>query len=136
MAQLEPYIFFDGNCAEAMRAYERLLGGKLEMHRAGDAPGGSAPGSEDRIMHARLELGERSLMASDWLAPMPYEGMKGFHLSLHYPTVEEGKRTFDALAEGGQVTMPFEKTFWAAGFGMLVDRFGAPWMVNVEGPRE
>jgi PhnB protein len=73
-------------------------------------------------------------MASDWMAPEPYEAKRGFSLSLGYPTVAEGRRIFGALAEGGRVTMPFDKTFWAEGFGMLVDRFGTPWMVNVSAP--
>ena len=138
MSKVAPYLFFDGNCAEAMRFYERTLGGKLEtMFKAGEGPPGSAPpGTENRIMHAHLSLGDSHLMASDWMSPEPYERMQGFHVSLHCSSVEEGRRSFEALAEGGKVHMPFEKTFWAEGFGMLADRFGTPWMVNVDAPRE
>ena len=133
MSQLDSYLFFNGTCAEAMRFYERTLGGKLEMmmtHAQSPVAVESPPGSADRILHARLVIDGRALMASDSMAGQPYEGMKGFSLSLIYPTVAEAKKTFDALAEGGKVTMPFAKTFWAEAFGMLVDRFGTPWMVN------
>jgi PhnB protein len=126
------YLFFDGNCAEAMRFYERALGGKLEAlmtHAQSPVAAQTPPGSANRIMHASLNLGDHRLMASDAM-PGHYEGMKGFSLSLSYPTAAEAKRVFDALAEGGKVTMPLDKTFWAEAFGMLVDRFGTPWMVN------
>ena len=133
MAQLDTYLFFDGTCAEAMRFYERTLGGKIEMMlthgqspMAAQAPSGSA----DRIMHARLAFGGRSLMASDRMAGQPAEGMHGFSLSLVYPTVVEAGRIFAALGDGGRVTMPMQKTFWVEAFGMLVDRFGVAWMVN------
>jgi len=132
MPTLDAYLFFNGNCAEAMRFYERSLGGKLEMMTHAQSPiaGQTPPGSADRIMHARLALDDRSLMASDSMAGQTYGGMKGFSLSLIYPTTAEAKRIFDALAEGGQVTMPLQKTFWAEAFGMLTDRFGTPWMIN------
>lgn len=131
MLQLDTYIFFDGTCAEAMRFYERTLGGELMLMKNSESPPGQAPcGDPDRIMHARLALDGRTLMASDWASDGSYEGMKGFSLSVAYPTVEEAKRVFDKLADGGKVTMPFGKTFWAEGFGMLVDRFGTHWMVN------
>ena len=133
MLQLDAYLFFDGNCADAMRFYERTLGGKLDLMTHGESPMAvqTPPGSANRIMHARLELdGGRLLMASDAMVGHPYEGMKGFSLSLIYPKVAEAERMFAALAEGGHVIMPIAKTFWAESFGMLVDRFGTPWMVN------
>ena len=132
MLQLDTYLFFDGNCADAMRFYERTLGGKLQLMTHGQSPmaAQTPPGSANRIMHARLELDGRLLMASDSMVGQPTQGMKGFSLSLIYPTVAEAQRMFAALAEGGQVTMPIAKTFWAEAFGMLVDRFGTPWMVN------
>jgi len=135
MAQLNAYLTFDGNCADAMRFYERTLGGKLDLMTMGDSPmaAQTPPGSADRIMHARLAFDGGTLMASDAMAGDHYGGMKGFSLSLNYPKGgDEAKRVFDALAEGGKVTMPLDKTFWAEAFGMLVDRFGTPWMVNVE----
>jgi PhnB protein len=133
MPQLDAYLIFDGTCAEAMRFYERTLGGKLEMMMTqGESPIAAhcPPGSADRILHARLVVDGRALMASDSMGDKPQEAMKGFSLSLTYATVPEAQRMFDALAAGGQVQMPFQKTFWADGFGMLVDRFGTPWMVG------
>jgi PhnB protein len=133
MPTIDAYLTFDGNCAEAMRFYERTLGAKIEMMMShGDSPmaAQTPPGSADRIMHARLNLDGRWLMASDAMVGRPYEGMKGFSLSLIYPTVAEAQRVFDLLAKDGQVNMPLQKTFWAEGFGALTDRFGTPWMVN------
>ncbi len=130
---LDAYLTFDGTCAEAMRFYEQTLGGKLEMMMpVGQSPlAGQMPaGSGNRIMHATLIVGDRRLMASDSMIGHPYQGMHGFSLSLAYATVEEGQKVFDALAAGGEVRMPLQKTFWADGFGMLTDRFGTPWMVN------
>jgi PhnB protein len=132
MLQLDTYIFFDGTCAEAMRFYERTLGGELMLMKNAESPAAAQtdPRDADRIMHARLALDGRTLMASDWPSDGSYEGMKGFSLSLAYPTVEEAKRVFDKLSDGGKVTMPLAKTFWAEAFGMCVDRFGTHWMVN------
>jgi PhnB protein len=132
MHQLNTYLFFDGNCADAMRFYERTLGGKLSLMTHAESPmaAETPPGSANRILHARLDFDGGMLMASDSMVGQPYEGMKGFSLSLIYPTEAEGRRMFDALAQGGHVIMPMQKTFWSEGFGMLVDRFGTPWMVN------
>ena len=133
MPQLDAYLTFDGNCADAMRFYERTLGGKLEMMMTvGESPMASQTptAGADRIMHARLALDGRILMASDAMVGQPYGAMKGFSQSLNFPTADAAKPVFDALAEGGRVTMPLQKTFWAEAFGMLVDRFGTPWMVN------
>jgi len=132
MPQLDCYLFFDGNCAEAMRFYQRTLGGELTMMTNAESPAAAhtPPADANRIMHARLAFDGRTLMASDWMTGRPYEGKKGFSLAVAYPTVAEAKRVFEALAQGGQITMPFDKTFWAEGFGMLVDRFGTHWMVN------
>jgi PhnB protein len=133
MNQLDPYLFFDGTCAEAMRFYERTLGGKLQMMlKNSEAPEGAGcpGGSADRILHAAVMLDGRVLMASDWMSEERYPGMGGFSLSLNYPTAQEARKIFDTLAEGGAVRMPLEKTFWIEAFGMLVDRFGTPWMVG------
>ncbi|AEG93843.1 VOC family protein [Ramlibacter tataouinensis] len=134
MPQLDSYLFFNGNCADAMRFYERTLGAQLEtMMTFGQSPD-PMPGTNERnkhlIMHASLLLDGRRLMASDLPPGMPHQPMAGFSVSLNYATAPEARKTFDALAEGGQVTMPFGKTFWADGFGMLTDRFGTPWMVG------
>jgi len=136
MSGPDPYLFFNGNCAEAMRFYERTLGGKIEMMMThGQAPGAEKmQGDPNRILHARLSLDGRIFMASDAMEGHPYEGMHGFSLSLTYATVAEGKKIFSALSEGGQVRMPFDKTFWVEAFGMCVDRFGTPWMINAGKP--
>ena len=132
MQRLNAYLVFDGNCAEAMRFYQRTLGGKLDLMTHADSPiaAQTPPGSANRIMHARLSLDDATLMASDSMPGNPDRGMTGFSLALVYPTHAEAKRVFDALAEGGKVTMPLQKTFWAEAFGMFVDRFGTPWMIN------
>jgi PhnB protein len=134
MPAINAYLFFDGTCAEAMRLYEGTLGGKIEMmmtHAQAPMPTPAPPGSAERIMHARLVIGDGGvLMASDAMPGQPYAGMHGFSLSLIYPTVGEARRIFDALAIGGKVLMPFAKTFWVEAFGMLVDRYGTPWMIN------
>jgi PhnB protein len=107
MSQLEPYLFFNGNCAEAMRFYEKALGGKLEMMmKASEAPPEAgepckdADADADAILHACVTVDGRRLMASDWMSPEPYPGINGVSISLVYPTVDEAKRKFDALAEG------------------------------------
>jgi PhnB protein len=133
MDQMETYLFFDGNCAEAMRYYERTLGGKLEAmmtHAESPDATNSPPGNADRILHASLLIDGRRLMASDAMAGQPYDGMKGFSLSLVYPTADAAKRIFDELSRNGRVNMPMQKTFFVESFGMLVDRFGTPWMVS------
>lgn len=134
MTKLETYLFFDGTCDEAMHFYERAFGGTLRVVKASDAPGADQlpPGAGDRILHARLEAGGVVIMASDWMESSPYPRMSGFSASLTVDTAAEGKKLFDKLAEGGKVTAPFDKTFFSDGFGMLVDRFGTPWMVNSE----
>lgn len=131
MSQLEIYLFFNGQCAEAIRFYEGALGGTARIVRVRDTPDAAnfPPEAQDRLMHARLEAGGVSLMASDWMAPEAYPGMHGFSNCLTAPTTAEAKSLFDKLADGGTVTMPFAKTFYSDGFGMIVDRFGAPWMV-------
>ena len=132
--QFQPYLTFDGNCAEAMKFYERVIGGKLTaLMKIADAPEQCAqlpPGSEDRIMHACLVFQGSILMASDSMRGEPYEGMKNFGVALVYPTPDEAKPVFDALAEGGEVTMPLSPTFWADAFGAVTDRFGTPWLIN------
>lgn len=132
-SRLHAYLAFDGNCAEAMRFYERVLNGKLvalltnaQTPYAEHVP----PGNEDRVMHAYLVCDGFELMAGDSLAADSYPGMKGFSLALSYPAVADAERVFQALSEGGKVLMPLEDAFWAERFGMVVDQFGTPWMVN------
>ena len=133
--QVNPYLNFNGQCAEAFRFYERVLGGKIAiMMTHGESQiAGEVPAEwRDRILHARLAVGDQVLMASD-SPPEMYQKPQGLYVSLHVEQSADAERIFQALAENGTVTMPFEKTFWAAGgFGMLVDRFGTPWMINCE----
>ena len=133
MPDLSPYLYFNGTCADAMRFYERILGGKLELltHAQALPPDQVPPDSAERIMHSRLALPDGGvIMASDTRAGDPDPGFHGCSISLIYPAADEGRRIFDALSEGGKVTMPFDKTFWSEGFGMCNDKFGVPWMVN------
>ena len=133
MPDFNCYLTFDGTCAAAMRFYERVLGGKITlMMTNGESPMAAQipPGNADRIMHVRLAFDGGVLMASDSMAGQPYAGMQGFSLALAYTNTADAKHVFDALVEGGKVTMPLQKTFWAEAFGMLVDRFGTPWMIN------
>ncbi|MGH8781671.1 VOC family protein [Paraburkholderia sp.] len=129
----DPYLMFDGTCAEAMRFYERTLGGRMKAmmtHAESPLADQMPPENAQRILHAALEFDGRLLMASDTMVGHPYEGMKGFMLALNIPTVDEAHRIFNTLAEGGTVNMPMQKTFWAESFGMAIDRFGTPWAIN------
>jgi PhnB protein len=134
--QLNPYLMFDGRCEAAFRFYEQALGGKIvAMMTFGDSPMAEQTPAELRgqIMHARLVVGDTVLMGSD--APGErYEKMQGFSVALGIDEPERAERVFNALAAGGTVTMPIQETFWAHRFGMLVDRFGTPWMINCEKP--
>ena len=134
--ELSPYLIFNGQCAEAFRFYERVLGGRIVMmQKHGETPAKDhvPPDWHDKVIHVRLEVGAQAIMGSD--APQEhYSRPQGLYVSISVPSRGEGQRIFDELAAGGQVTMPFEKTFWSSGFGMLTDRFGTPWMVNCEEP--
>lgn len=137
MAHLDAYLFFDGTCAEAMRFYERVFQGKLELlltYAESPAANDVAPDRAQRIMHARLVIDGRALLASDAVSEDPFEGIRGFALSMNYDSVDEAQRVFSELSDGGTVQMPLQRTFWAEAFGMLVDRYGTPWMVNVNAP--
>lgn len=133
---MQPYLTFDGNAAEALAFYASCLGGDIiASHTFGQIPAGEQPlppGSDQRLMHGHLVADGLHLMASDILPGMPFDGHKGFSLSVQRQSVAEGEQVFQALGAGGTVTMPFAPTFWAKGFGMLTDKFGVPWMVNVE----
>jgi len=136
MTQAIAYLGFDGNCADAMRFYEKALGGKLEVLMSGaESPMADQMPKEfaHRILHARLALpGGGLLYAGDAPANVPYEGIKGVSITVDYASVDEAQKVFDTLASGGQVTMPMQTTFWAKRFGMLIDKFGTPWIVNGE----
>jgi PhnB protein len=130
-----PYLAFDGNCADAMRYYAKVLDGKLDLMSFGQSPMAEQTPKEqrNRIMHARLELdGNGYLYAGDCPPGMPYQGIHGVSIALSYDSVAQAQGVFNALADGGKVGMPFGPTFWAKGFGMVTDKFGCPWLVNGE----
>lgn len=140
---LTPYLSFDGKTREAFAFYETALAGKIEAMMAyKDMPapptpaegcGDGMPPSGDGIMHASLLLpGGDRLFAGDTPPGMPFEGCKGVMMALQYDTVDEANRVFDALSQGGQVTMPMAPAFWAKTFGMLTDRYGISWAINGE----
>lgn len=130
------YLAFNGNCAEAMRFYESALDGKLELLMSGaDSPMAAQIPKEvaQRILHARLALqGGGYLYAGDTPIQMPYQGIHGVSIALNYDTTAEAQKVFEKLSPGGKVTMPMAPSFWARSFGMLIDRFGTPWLVNGE----
>jgi PhnB protein len=133
-----PYLTFDGTCEEAFKFYEKTLGGKIvAMMPFGDTPARdhAPPAYRNKIMHARLDLGDHSLMGSDTLPDDPHKGIKGISIALQVATPNDAERIFKALSAKGTVQMPLAETFWATRFGMCVDQFGVPWMVNCEKPR-
>jgi PhnB protein len=135
MPQPIPYLAFDGNCADAMRFYAKALEGKLDMLTFGQSPMSEQTPKDalNRIMHARLTLeGNGSLYAGDCPPGMPYQGIHGVSITLNYDAIARAERVFNALADGGKVTMAFGPTFWAKRFGMVTDKFGCPWIVNGE----
>ena len=136
MTQAIAYLVFDGTCAEAMRFYERALGGTIDVMMSGaDSPIAAQMPKEfaHRILHARLVLpGGGMLYGGDSPAHIPYEGIKGVSITVDFATVAEAEKAFAALAQGGQVTMPMQSAFWAKRWGMVTDRFGTPWNVNGE----
>jgi len=134
--QLHPYLLFNGRCEEAFRFYAECLSGRIEAmipHAGSPAEQHVPPEWRSKILHARLSVGEQVLMASD-APPGRFEKPQGFSVSINVTDPAEAERIFRALAENGTITMPMEQTFWAARFGMCVDRFGIPWMVNCEQP--
>ncbi|HEX3251362.1 MAG TPA: VOC family protein [Pyrinomonadaceae bacterium] len=131
---LNPYLLFNGNCAEAFKFYEQTLGGKIEAlmtFNGSPAAEHAPPEWGDKILHASMTIGDQRVMASD-APPGQYKQPQGISVSIGLNDRDKGERIFNALAEGGTTTMPFAKTFWASGFGMCTDRFGIPWMVNCE----
>jgi len=132
--QMNPYLSYSGNCEAAFKRYAEVLGGKIiAMITYADTPmAGDMPAEfKKKIVHARLDLGAQILMGAD-SPPGHFEASKGYSLSLSFDKVADVERVFKALSEGGQVRMPLEKTFFAASFGMLTDKFGIPWMVICE----
>lgn len=132
---IQPYLNFNGQCDEAFGLYQQALGGTVvDRHTFGSSPmAGQFPDWGDKVMHIAMRVGEQMLLGSD--APAPhYSQPQGMRVCLDFQDVVEGERVFKALSEGGQITMPFQETFWAKRFAMFSDRFGTPWMINVRKP--
>jgi PhnB protein len=143
--RLNPYLMFNGQCEAAFKFYQQCLGGTIQtMLKFTDAPqsedqagcGPIPPEFGDRIMHASLLFDGQMLMGSDTMPQFPYEGIKGCAVSLNVDSIAEAERIFVALSDNGTVQVPLGPTFWAARFGMCVDRFGVPWMINCEADKE
>ncbi len=134
--QINPYLTFNGNCEAAFNYYKEYLGGQIqEFHRYGNSPMAEQMPVEhhNRVMHVSMSFSNgQILMASDSMPGEPFEGIKGISLSLNVSSVAEAEKLFNVLAVNGTVTMPLDKTFWAERFGMLIDQFGTPWMVNFD----
>jgi PhnB protein len=134
--RIEPYLFFNGRCEEAVEFYKKALGAEVVMlmrfkeSPEPPPPGTIPPGSENKIMHVSLRVGETTVMASDGRCTGQSD-FHGFSLSITAADEADADRKFAALADGGQVQMPLAKTFWSPRFGMVADRFGVGWMVSV-----
>ena len=133
-----PYLFFGGNCREAFTRYREVFGGELTLLTMKDVPGEDQPPPEtaDMIIHAALAIGEDLLMASDDPTTDSFGPVQGIMVSYDAADVDDAKRVFEALAEGGTVTQALEPTFFSAAFGMCVDRFGTPWMIVAPDPNQ
>jgi PhnB protein len=132
--KVNPYLTFNGQCEAAFKFYEQVLGGKVTFSMTwAEMPGADQypPEAQKLIMHTTLSVGDETIMGAD-APPDRYHEPKGINVSLHMKNIAEGERIFKALSENGNVTMPFQQTFWSPGFGMCVDQFGIPWMVNCE----
>ena len=131
--QVQPYLFFEGRCEEALAFYRGALGAEVTMlmrFKESPDPGMVAPGTEDKVMHASFRIGDTTVLASDGRC-QGAPSFQGFALSLTVPNEAEAERLFGALGDGGQVQMPMTKTFFSPRFGMVADRFGVSWMVYV-----
>ena len=130
--KINPYLSFDGRCREAFEFYAKTLGGRIAFIQTyGESPMASTmPGdTHGRIMHVTLEVGNQVLQGAD-APPTQFTKAAGFAVALHFDYAADGERVFGAFAQNGTVKMPFQPTFWAKGFGMLIDQFGTPWTVN------
>jgi PhnB protein len=133
---LHPYLSFKGDCEAAFACYEQCLGAQRgSMFRYGGSPmAADVPADwSDKVMHASVTIGNQVVMGGD-VTPDRYEAPKGFSLSLQITGTAEAERIFQELSKDGRIVMPLEQTFWAARFGMLIDRFGIPWLINCETP--
>ncbi|PYS13019.1 MAG: VOC family protein [Acidobacteria bacterium] len=137
MKAIVTYLNFDGNCREAMKFYQRCLGGELSIMPFSEAPGDFPKEAKDRVMHARLTKdGTPLLMASDTMPGSNFVQGTNFSISIDCQSAEETDRLFNAFSEKGKITMPLQDAFWGARFGMLRDQFGINWMFNFEKPKQ
>ena len=131
--QVQPYLFFDGRCEEAVEFYKKAVGAKVEvLMRFKQAPDQSmiSPGSADKVMHGGIKIGESTVLVSDG-RNTGKPNFQGFSLTIYAKDEAEADKLFGALGEGGEVRMPMDKTFFARRFGMLADKFGVGWMIIV-----
>ncbi|MEQ1508333.1 MAG: VOC family protein [Myxococcota bacterium] len=133
--QLSVHLSYDGTCAEAFAFYASVFGGTPRIQTYGGSPIADQTPEIDRgrVMHAALSLGRQELMGADATSQMPFTGSTGFAVSVSWPSIDEARRVFDAIGKGGKTVMPFDRTFWTDGFGMVTDRFGILWMVSCDG---
>ncbi len=133
--KVTPYLNFNGKCEEAFKIYERVLGGKMTgMFYFGDSPmAAKYPELAKKVMHVRLDIGDQILLGCD-APPEYFQQAQGLSICLEADDVDTAERIFRELAEGGDVKMPIQETFWAKRYGQLTDRFGTPWMINVSMP--
>jgi PhnB protein len=130
--QINPYLFYNGNCEAAFKFYAKVLGGKIDAmltHEGAPAEMQTPPEWKNKIMHAKMTIDGEVIMASD-TPPAHFHQPQGFGVALQFDDPADAERKFKALSEGGAITAPFGKTFFSKGFGMCVDQFGIPWMVN------
>ena len=135
---LNTYLTFSGQAEEAFKFYAQCLKGQIvAMFKHADTPAAAQvpPNWQDKVMHAALKAGDSVLMGSD-CPPDHFKAPQGFSVSLQVEDPAEAERIFAALSEGGKIGMPIQQTFWAVRFGMTVDRFGIPWMINCEGAKK
>ena len=133
---VEPYLFFDGRCEQALEFYRQALGAQVEAvirYKDNPEPKYNPPNSDDKVMHALFRIGDTKIMASDGNC-QGKPSFQGFSLTINAANAAEAEKRFNALAEGGQVQMPLNETFFAKSFGMVADRFGVGWMV-MAGPK-
>ena len=134
MQRITPYLYFDGNCREAMNFYKDCLGGDLHVQAVGDTPAAEhmPPDARDKVMHAALNGGDFVIMASDWMSKAPFSPSNTVSLALSCTSEEEIMSLFAKLSEDGKVIHPLADQYWGAIFGAVVDRFGIDWMLNFD----
>jgi PhnB protein len=129
---VNPYLHFAGNCAEAIAFYEKTLGASVNMRMThGEAPMPTTPGWEDKIIHVNFSILGSEIMGAD-APPQIYHKPTGFRVTINLSDPDTAQSWFEALAVGGSIDMPLQKTFWASAFGMVTDRFNIPWMINCQ----